>query len=116
MTIGHTDLVSHLRSQLQVHADTRSYTFLVESRRDLVEDVLTFRELDRGARGVAAWLATRREGDRPVLFLFEPGIDFWRAFLGCRYTGVVAIPRRCPTISGHGAGRRELRDAAAAWR
>jgi len=90
------DLVSHLRLQFEVHADTRSYTFLSESRRDLVDYVLTFRELDRNAREIAAWLATRPEANRPVLLLFEPGIDFWRAFLGCLYAGVVAIPAPLP--------------------
>ncbi len=94
--IGQNDLVSHLRSQFEVHADNRCFTFLNESRRDLVEDVTTFRELDRGAREIAAWLATRPEADRPVLLLFEPGVDFWRAFLGCLYAGVVAIPAPLP--------------------
>jgi acyl-CoA synthetase (AMP-forming)/AMP-acid ligase II len=95
-SISHTDLVSHLRSQFEVHGDDRWFTFLYESQRDLVEDVVTFRELDRGARKVAAWLATRPEADRPVLLLFEPGIDFWRAFIGCLYAGVVAIPAPLP--------------------
>jgi acyl-CoA synthetase (AMP-forming)/AMP-acid ligase II len=95
-SISHTDLVSHLRSQFEVHADDRSFTFLYESQRDLAEDVVTFRELDRCAREVAAWLAARPEADRPVLLLFEPGIDFWRAFLGCLYAGVVAIPAPLP--------------------
>jgi acyl-CoA synthetase (AMP-forming)/AMP-acid ligase II len=92
----HNDLVSHLRSQFEVHADDRSFTFLYESQRDLAEDVVTFRELDRRAREVAAWLTSRPEADRPVLLLFEPGIDFWRAFLGCLYAGVVAIPAPLP--------------------
>jgi acyl-CoA synthetase (AMP-forming)/AMP-acid ligase II len=94
--IGQNDLVSHLRSQFELYGDTRRYTFLVESRRDLVEDVATYRELDRNAREIAAWLATRPEADRPVLLLFEPGVDFWRAFLGCLYAGVIAIPAPLP--------------------
>ena len=94
--IGKNDLVSHLRSQFEVHADDRRFTFLYESRPDLAEDVVTFRELDRGAREVAAWLAARPEADRPVLLLFEPGVAFWRAFLGCLYAGVVAIPAPLP--------------------
>lgn len=89
-------LVSQLRSQFKVHADTHSYTFLHESRRDLVEEVLTFRQLDRDAREIAAWLASRPEAHRPVLLLFEPGADFWRAFVGCLYAGVVAIPAPLP--------------------
>jgi acyl-CoA synthetase (AMP-forming)/AMP-acid ligase II len=90
------NLVSHLRSQFATHAETRSFTFLHESGRNLVEEVTTFRELDRGAREIAAWLGSRPEAERPVLLLFEPGIDFWRAFLGCLYAGVVAVPTPLP--------------------
>jgi acyl-CoA synthetase (AMP-forming)/AMP-acid ligase II len=90
------NLVSHLRSQFAAHAETRSFTFLHESGRNLVEEVTTFRELDRSAREIAAWLGSRPEAKRPVLLLFEPGIDFWRAFLGCLYAGVVAVPTPLP--------------------
>ncbi|MGA8544334.1 MAG: fatty acyl-AMP ligase [Mycobacterium sp.] len=94
--VGQMDLVSHLRAQFEVHGDTRTLTFLREARRDLVEDVTTFGDLDRAAREVAVWLKSRSEAERPVLLLFEPGIDFWRAFLGCVYAGVIAVPAPLP--------------------
>ena len=94
--IGPKDLVSHLRSQFDAHADNRSFTFLNESGRHLVPEVTNFGDLDRDARAIAAWLSTRPEAERPVLLLFEPGIDFWRAFLGCLYAGVVAVPTPLP--------------------
>jgi acyl-CoA synthetase (AMP-forming)/AMP-acid ligase II len=94
--IGQNDLVSHLRSQFDVHADTRRFTFLSESGRHLVPEATSFAELDRDAREIAAWLSSRPDSDRPVLLLFEPGIDFWRAFLGCLYAGVVAVPTPLP--------------------
>lgn len=94
--IGQNDLVSHLRSQFDVHADTRRFTFLSESGRHLVPEGTSFAELDRDAREIAAWLSSRPDSDRPVLLLFEPGIDFWRAFLGCLYAGVVAVPTPLP--------------------
>jgi acyl-CoA synthetase (AMP-forming)/AMP-acid ligase II len=90
------NLVSHLRSQFAAHAETRSFTFLHESGRKLVEEVATFRDLDHSAREVAAWLSSQPEAKRPVLLLFEPGIDFWRAFLGCLYAGVIAVPTPLP--------------------
>src|SRR5690242_3044526 len=77
------NLVSRLRSMFTAYGETRSYTYLRESGRRLVEEVTSFRDLDRGAREVAAWLSARPEADRPVLLLFEPGVEFWRAFLGC---------------------------------
>jgi acyl-CoA synthetase (AMP-forming)/AMP-acid ligase II len=90
------NLVEHLRSQFEAHGDSRSFTFLHESGRTLVEEVTTFRDLDRGAREVAAWLSSRYHARQPVLLLFEPGLDFWRAFLGCLYAGVIAIPAPLP--------------------
>jgi len=45
---------------------------------------------------MAAWLTSRPEASRPVLLLFEPDLDFWRAFLGCLYAGVIAIPAPLP--------------------
>jgi acyl-CoA synthetase (AMP-forming)/AMP-acid ligase II len=91
------DLVSRLRSQFSAYGDARTFTFLRESGRHLVEDVTTFQELDRDARAVAAWLSSQPEINRPVVLLFEPGgVDFWRAFLGCVYAGVTAIPAPLP--------------------
>jgi acyl-CoA synthetase (AMP-forming)/AMP-acid ligase II len=90
------ELVAHLRSQFEVHAHNRCFTFLNESGRHLVPEVTSFADLDRDARAVAAWLRSRPEAKRPVLLLFEPGIDFWRAFLGCLYAGVIAVPTPLP--------------------
>ncbi|MDT5102372.1 MAG: hypothetical protein QOC76_6109 [Mycobacterium sp.] len=94
--IGQKNLVAQLRSQFEVHADNRHLTFLNESGRHLVPEVTSFGDLDRDAREMAAWLSSRPEAKRPVLLLFEPGIDFWRAFVGCLYAGVVAVPTPLP--------------------
>ena len=90
------DLVSHLRAQFAIHGDTRTFTYLSESGRGLAEDVTSFGDLDRGAREIAAWLGSQPDASRPVLLLFEPGVEFWRAFLGCLYAGVTAIPAPLP--------------------
>jgi amino acid adenylation domain-containing protein len=53
---------------------------------------LTYAELDRRARAVAACLLRRfYPGDR-LLLLYPPGLDFVIAFWGCLYAGMVAIP------------------------
>jgi acyl-CoA synthetase (AMP-forming)/AMP-acid ligase II len=90
------DFVSHVRAQVARYADTRSYTYLRETGREVTEDVVTFTELDREARAIAAWLANRPERDQPVLLLYVEGIDFLRAFLGCLYAGTVAVPAPLP--------------------
>jgi acyl-CoA synthetase (AMP-forming)/AMP-acid ligase II len=93
---GHTNLVAHLRSQFRAYGDLRNFTFLREFGRGLVEEVTSFRDLDRGARELAAWLSSRPQADGPVVLLFEPGSEFWKAFLGCLYAGIVAVPAPLP--------------------
>jgi acyl-CoA synthetase (AMP-forming)/AMP-acid ligase II len=90
------DLVGHLRTMFDAYGDTRRFVFLQESGRKLVENVTTFRELDHRAREVAAWLGSQPHATRPVLLLFEPGLEFWRTFLGCLYAGVPAVPTPLP--------------------
>lgn len=90
------DFVSHVRAQAARYARTRTYTYLRGVGRELVEEVATYEDLDRDARSIAAWLATRPERDRPVLLLHADAIDFLPAFLGCLYAGVVAVPAPLP--------------------
>ncbi|WP_081290519.1 fatty acyl-AMP ligase [Mycobacterium asiaticum] len=93
---GHSNLASCFHAQFESHSETRRFIFLKESGRHLVEEPTTFGDLDRGAREIAVWLRSRPEATRPVLLLFEPGVEFWRAFLGCIYAGVVAVPAPLP--------------------
>jgi acyl-CoA synthetase (AMP-forming)/AMP-acid ligase II len=88
--------VSHIRAQVDRYAGTRRITYLRETGRELIEEVATYEDLDRDARAMAAWLATRPERDRPVLLLYLDAIDFLRTFLGCLYAGVVAVPAPLP--------------------
>ncbi|MEV0028474.1 fatty acyl-AMP ligase [Nocardia sp. NPDC050793] len=126
----HANFVAHLRGQVSAYGDTRKYTYLREAGRELVEDVATYRELDRDARALADWLSRRDDADRPVLLLYPPGPGFLRAFLGCLYAGVIAVPAPVPhdarsmrRVAGmlDDAGARlvltstELREPLAAW-
>jgi acyl-CoA synthetase (AMP-forming)/AMP-acid ligase II len=88
--------VQHVRQQVSVYGDTRTYTYLREAGRELTEEIVGYRELDRDARGIAAWLADRPESAQPVLLLYLDGMEFLRAFLGCLYAGVVAVPAPVP--------------------
>ncbi|MET9213754.1 MULTISPECIES: fatty acyl-AMP ligase [unclassified Nocardia] len=88
--------VHHVRQQFSRYADTRSYIYLRESGRDLVEEVVTYRELDRDARAFAQWLSQQPEAAQPVVLLYLDGMAFLRAFLGCLYAGVVAVPAPLP--------------------
>ncbi|WP_040787088.1 fatty acyl-AMP ligase [Nocardia pneumoniae] len=88
--------VHHVRQQIFEYGETRSYTYLHEAGRELREEVLTYLELDRDARAVAAWLADRPESAEPVVLLYHDGLAFLRAFLGCLYAGVIAVPAPLP--------------------
>ena len=67
------------------------------------ETRLTFGDLDRRARTVAALLRRRFGAGARVLLLFPTGLDFVAAFFGCLYAGVVAVP--CP-LPERGRGER----------
>jgi acyl-CoA synthetase (AMP-forming)/AMP-acid ligase II len=70
------------------------YVFAVDL--DGREEQITYAELDRRARAVAAILEGLGEpGDRGVL-LFPPGLDYIVALLGCLYAGVIAVPAYPP--------------------
>ena len=57
---------------------------------------LSYGELDRRARGVAARLAERGLAGEPVLLLYPSGLDYVVAFFGCLYAGCIAVPAYPP--------------------
>jgi acyl-CoA synthetase (AMP-forming)/AMP-acid ligase II len=73
------------------------YSYLKDATSDVVTRSVTYGELDRGARRIAALLGDLgvRTGDR-VLLLFTPGLDFVEAFVGCLFAGAVAVPAPPP--------------------
>lgn len=87
-------LVELLRWRAQNEPDRVGYTHLVDGDADAVD--LTYAELDRGARAVAAWLQRRGSpGDR-VLMMYEEGHDYLIALFGCMYAGRLAVPVHPP--------------------
>ncbi|HSE37300.1 MAG TPA: fatty acyl-AMP ligase, partial [Blastocatellia bacterium] len=91
MTPDFHSLVSMLRHRAQHHENRRAYTFLADGENE--NAVLTYEQLDRRARAIAAALTDRgvRPGDRAIL-LYPPGLDFITAFFGAIYAGVIAVP------------------------
>jgi acyl-CoA synthetase (AMP-forming)/AMP-acid ligase II/acyl carrier protein len=72
----------------------RSACVFIDDRDGLSE--VTFGELDRRARVVAARLQLElRPGDRALL-VYPAGLEFISAFFGCLYAGVVAVPATYP--------------------
>ncbi|MFH8747475.1 fatty acyl-AMP ligase [Streptomyces rimosus] len=91
---------AHVRTQVAKYRDERSYTFVRDGAEGLTSRRLGFLELDHDARRLASWLGAQPGAQRPVLLLYPEGLDFLRAFLGCLYAGVVAVPVPVPTDPG----------------
>lgn len=72
----------------------RGYTYLVDG--ETTEASLTYEELDRRARAIAAVLQGAGAFGERVLLLYPSGLDFLAAFFGCLYAGAVAVPAYPP--------------------
>ncbi len=87
-------LVDLLQQKSYSQSNRRAYTFLVDGESEEVH--ISYGELGRRARVIAAHLqSTVSTGDRALL-LYPPGLEFIAAFMGCLYAGVVAVPAYPP--------------------
>jgi amino acid adenylation domain-containing protein len=87
-------LVDLLRSRAESQPDHLAYTFLLDGEQQ--ELSLTYSELDRQARAIAAQLQTLVSPGSRVLLLYPPGLEYIAAFFGCLYAGAVAVPAYPP--------------------
>ncbi len=89
-------LVALLGGYARERAGERAFVYLGEDNEE--QEVLTYGELDRHARVLAAkLLATARPGDRALL-IFPTCLSFVVAFFACLYAGVIAVPTVPPRI------------------
>ncbi|WP_161982261.1 AMP-binding protein [Dictyobacter alpinus] len=89
-----SNLVDMLRWRAATQPDRCVYTFLQDGETDV--STLTFAELDRQARKIAAVLQSRYLQGERVLLLFAPGLEYITAFFGCLYAQVIAVPAYPP--------------------
>jgi acyl-CoA synthetase (AMP-forming)/AMP-acid ligase II len=73
--------------------DGRLYRFLEDGA---CTEELSRGDLDRAARVVGAWLQEHLAPGQRVLLLYPPGLSFLKAFFGCLYGGMVAVPAYPP--------------------
>jgi acyl-CoA synthetase (AMP-forming)/AMP-acid ligase II/acyl carrier protein len=104
-------LVDVLRERATLEPDRIAYTFLVDGEDK--EQSLTYADLDRQARRIAAALRADGVATRRALLVYPPGLDFVAAFLGCLYAGIVAVPMYPPSPPHVGAGVALLQRVAA---
>jgi len=95
MTSSHDDICSALDRHAAERPDGLTLRFLHDGEADGAATELTFAALRARAQGVVAALQQRLVRDRALL-LYEGGVDFVTAFLGCLYAGIVAVPAYPP--------------------
>ncbi|MFY0566445.1 condensation domain-containing protein [Archangium lansingense] len=83
-------LVELLRTWSQREPDFRGYTFLIDGESE--EAHLSYAELDRKARAIAASLQRMGAQGQRALLLYPPGLDYIAGYFGCLYAGVTAVP------------------------
>ncbi|BAZ25547.1 AMP-dependent synthetase and ligase [Kalymmatonema gypsitolerans NIES-4073] len=82
----------HYRSQNQ--PGQKTYTFLQDGETASIS--LTYQELERQARAIAAYLQSLNATGERVLLLYPPGLEFIAGFFGCLYARAIAIPAYPP--------------------
>jgi len=88
------NIVERLRHWAEERSDAVAFTVLLDGEETATH--LTYGDLDRRGRAIAAKLTSLRlRGERAVLS-FPPGLDFICAFVGCLYGGVVPVPAYPP--------------------
>ncbi len=87
---GPSNLVELLLHRARCQPEDTAFTYLVDGENEQVH--LTYRNLDRQARAIGAWLEDHDLVGERALLLYPAGLDFIAAFFGCLYAGVVAVP------------------------
>ena len=87
---GPSNLVELLLHRARCQPEDTAFTYLVDGENEQVH--LTYRELDRQARAIGAWLESHDLVGERALLLYPAGLEFIAAFFGCLYAGVIAVP------------------------
>ncbi len=82
--------------QLRAAQTPDAVAYCVLLRGEQPGEAITYRDLDKGARAVAAHLLTFAAPGERVLLLLPAGRDFLFGFFGCLYAGLVAVPADLP--------------------
>ncbi len=91
---GPSNLVELVRYRAAIQPDDLAYIYLADGVSS--EIPITYRELDRRCRALAAWLQKHDMRGKRILLIYPPGIDFVIAFYGCLFAGATAVPMYPP--------------------
>jgi len=90
----YSTLVEFVRFRASHNTSRTAFTFLIDGESESVS--LSYADLDRKARAIAAQLQQIcTVGERALIF-YPPGLDYITTLFGCLYAGVVAVPAYPP--------------------
>ena len=93
----YSTLVELLRGRANQQTDKQAYIFMTNGN---VEGAsLSYGELDRQARAIAAQLQKSQVKGERVLLLYPQSLEVIAAFFGCLYAGAITIPVPAPEAS-----------------
>jgi amino acid adenylation domain-containing protein len=87
-------IVELLKYRASSQSQKTAFTFLEDGKTET--ETLTYGELDRRARAIAARLQRSNLRGERALLLYPSGLDYIAAFFGCLYAGVIAVPAYPP--------------------
>ncbi|MGB3495630.1 MAG: hybrid fatty acyl-AMP ligase/type I polyketide synthase, partial [Elainellaceae cyanobacterium] len=87
-------LAELLRFRAATQPDKQAFVFLRDGEEE--DGRLTYGELDRQARAIAAALQAQELQSQRALLLYSPNLEFVSAFMGCLYAKVLAVPAYPP--------------------
>ena len=91
---GPTNIVHCLREHAAERAADTAFVHLIDGGTPHVS--MTYAQLDRRARTIAAHLQDMRLAGQRVVLAYPPGLEFIAAFFGVLYAGCVAVPTYPP--------------------
>src|SRR5215813_10503781 len=106
MSSGPETVVEIARWRAAHQAGRRAFTFLVNGETE--GPTLTYGELDRHARAIAAILQRHASPGERAILVYPQSLDFITAFLGCLYAGIVAVPSYVPSLGKTSRGSSTL--------
>lgn len=91
------DLIEMLRHHASKQGESTVFTYLLDG--ETQEESITFGELDKQVREIAARIQSKTKNQDRVLLLYPPGLEYIRGFFACLYAGVIAVPTYPPDVT-----------------
>ncbi|HHP7231149.1 MAG TPA: SDR family NAD(P)-dependent oxidoreductase, partial [Xenococcaceae cyanobacterium] len=90
----YSTFIDRLQGIVAEQPEKTAFTFLQDGETE--SDTLSYQQLETQAKAIATVLQSHNATGARALLLYQPGLEFITAFLGCLYAGVVAVPAYPP--------------------